>query len=494
MAGKDWYYHFLKRNKVISLRKPEPTSINRISAFNETQVNQFFQNLKKLYEKYHFSNEKIFNVDETGISTMQKPSKRVGPKGIKQFGAKTSAERGKTVTVICCFNAAGTCYVPPMFIFPRTRTTTLEKNGPPNAKYSCSKSGWSNEQLFYEWLQHFIDIVKPSKDHPVLIILDNHSSHISIAIYECCKQNGIVLLTIPPHTSHRLQPLDLTFYGPLKAAFYRQCDNYLLHFERITPYDLAELFHKAYSQVATMDKAQSGFKTPGIWPFDSEKFTKEDFLASNHHTPTVTIDEEPQNDPDMRTTTPEPSISEVFQEGEPSTSTAVVNEIAIKSGSGLPQPEVSFEDLNPIPTPSTSKIQRRKKQKSEILTETPNKQVLIVCEEKRNKRSVAFQEKLKRKSKKGKSSLKHPAKNKQNFKRNLFQESEPDESISESELCDDDELDDMDGDSEDRCLICDDSSKKDEYWFRCILCSRWAHELCSGVDSAEGYVCDFCDR
>ncbi|KAB0803149.1 hypothetical protein PPYR_00119 [Photinus pyralis] len=286
MAGKDWYYHFLKRNKVISLRKPEPTSINRISAFNETQVNQFFQNLKKLYEKYHFSNEKIFNVDETGISTMQKPSKRVGPKGIKQFGAKTSAERGKTVTVICCFNAAGTCYVPPMFIFPRTRTTTLEKNGPPNAKYSCSKSGWSNEQLFYEWLQHFIDIVKPSKDHPVLIILDNHSSHISIAIYECCKQNGIVLLTIPPHTSHRLQPLDLTFYGPLKAAFYRQCDNYLLHFERITPYDLAELFHKAYSQVATMDKAQSGFKTPGIWPFDSEKFTKEDFLASNHHTPT----------------------------------------------------------------------------------------------------------------------------------------------------------------------------------------------------------------
>ena len=62
------------------------------------------------------------------------------------------------------------------------------------------------------------------------------------------------------------------------------------------------------------------------------------------------------------------------------------------------------------------------------------------------------------------------------------------------QLCDDSELDDLKFDVEDRCLICDDSSKKDEYWFQCSVCTRWAHELCSGADSPEGYVCDFCDR
>lgn len=63
-----------------------------------------------------------------------------------------------------------------------------------------------------------------------------------------------------------------------------------VHHERITPYDLAELVHKAYSKVATMDKAQSGFKAPGIWPFQPEKFTKEYFLPSSHHMPEVKIE------------------------------------------------------------------------------------------------------------------------------------------------------------------------------------------------------------
>jgi len=35
MAGKDWYYGFIKRHPNISLRKPKATSLNRITAFNK---------------------------------------------------------------------------------------------------------------------------------------------------------------------------------------------------------------------------------------------------------------------------------------------------------------------------------------------------------------------------------------------------------------------------------------------------------------------------
>lgn len=52
------------------------------------------------------------------ISTLQKLYKRLDPKGVKQFGAKTPGKRGRTITVMC--SVKGTWYVPLMFILPKT--------------------------------------------------------------------------------------------------------------------------------------------------------------------------------------------------------------------------------------------------------------------------------------------------------------------------------------------------------------------------------------
>lgn len=74
-----------------------------------------------MIDKYTFRPDRIYNCDETGISSVPKSkSKIIASKGRKQVGAITSAERGETVTVEICMNAAGT-YMPPFFIFPRKR-------------------------------------------------------------------------------------------------------------------------------------------------------------------------------------------------------------------------------------------------------------------------------------------------------------------------------------------------------------------------------------
>jgi hypothetical protein len=64
------------------------------------------------------------------------------------------------------------------------------------------------------------------------------------------------MLSIPPHTSHRMQPLDVTFFGPLKQAFKKECDLFIKSHSllKITLYDLAELFNRTYSIVAIMHK------------------------------------------------------------------------------------------------------------------------------------------------------------------------------------------------------------------------------------------------
>ncbi|KAK3796462.1 hypothetical protein RRG08_009239 [Elysia crispata] len=69
-AGEDWLKAFRQcHNDKLSLRNSEATSLNRAQAFNKTNVNTFFDNL----EKHKFRPECIWNIDETGCSTVQTP-------------------------------------------------------------------------------------------------------------------------------------------------------------------------------------------------------------------------------------------------------------------------------------------------------------------------------------------------------------------------------------------------------------------------------------
>jgi hypothetical protein len=58
------------------------------------------------------------------------------------------------------------------------------------------------------------------EDYPTFLISDNYSSHKIIHVYEFCKRNGIVIISVPPLTTHHMQPLGITFiFDPLKSAF-----------------------------------------------------------------------------------------------------------------------------------------------------------------------------------------------------------------------------------------------------------------------------------
>jgi len=74
-AGDDWFHGFMSRNPILTLRKPESTSIARVMGFRRSEVNRFFDNLKQVYEREKFDPSCIFNVDETGMSTCSPTTK-----------------------------------------------------------------------------------------------------------------------------------------------------------------------------------------------------------------------------------------------------------------------------------------------------------------------------------------------------------------------------------------------------------------------------------
>ncbi|GBM45820.1 hypothetical protein AVEN_272237-1 [Araneus ventricosus] len=160
MAGSDWFSAFLKRHPKLSIRSPQATSISRATSFNEHNVDLFFENLCEVLNRLNVGPADIWNVDETGVTTVQKPNKIVARRGFSQIGRMTSSERGSLVTMAFAVNATGNS-VPPYFIFPRKKYHThFVRDGPFGCDGDAHPSGWMTESSFLKYMKRFICNVK----------------------------------------------------------------------------------------------------------------------------------------------------------------------------------------------------------------------------------------------------------------------------------------------------------------------------------------------
>ena len=217
MAGKDWLCGCFARHPDLAIKETQATSIARALGFNKATVNEFFQIYRSVLETAQYTLSRVWNMDETGITDVQRPGKLVATKGARHVAKVTSGERGATVTVVCAINAAG--YLPPMFIFPRKRMVAVLMNGaPPESVGCCIPNGWIDADLFVKWLEHFAASTNACKENQQIIIMDGHHSHKTLAAITFARSKGIQLLVLPPHCTHRMQPLDTTFFKSLNAG------------------------------------------------------------------------------------------------------------------------------------------------------------------------------------------------------------------------------------------------------------------------------------
>ncbi len=303
-AGLDWLHGFLLRHPSLSIRKPQATSLSRATSFNHHNVKEFYDNLDNVLSREGITTTQIWNVDETGITTVHRPDGIIARKGRKQIGAVTSAERGTLITMALAVSSCGTS-IPPFFVFPRlvkfnsyvyfcfvmpfyclhrVHFRSFFLNGAPlGSAGSANKSGWMTELDFDKFLEHFIRHARPSVQNKIVLLLDNHSSHLSINGLRIAKENGIILLSFPPHCSHKLQPLDRTVFGPFKGYFNSAAGSWMKDHPGapMTISDVAAIVGIALPLAATPTNISSGFRVAGIVPFNRFIFENDtDFAPS----------------------------------------------------------------------------------------------------------------------------------------------------------------------------------------------------------------------
>nr|XP_047135512.1 MFS-type transporter clz9-like [Hydra vulgaris] len=250
----------------------------------------------------------LFNVDESGLSICLKPGKIVALKEKHSVGGLTSSESGKTITIVCCQSASG-FFVPPTLIYPRIRVKSefLDK-APIGSISDGSKNGWIKTELFEIWFDHYLQAVRPqSRNQPVLLILDGHSSHKKyLSVIKKARHSNVLILSLPSHCTHKLQPLDVSFFKSLKIFYDQEVSTWLRRHpgRPVTELEVGELFGKAYGKAATVQNCQSGFKKCGIYPFDRNVFTEEDFAAAKATDPSYVVSKisKPSNTSEMHPT------------------------------------------------------------------------------------------------------------------------------------------------------------------------------------------------
>jgi len=268
--GKNWLDRFRTRHSEVQgiwTRKIEGV---RHKAMSVEAVKTWFEAATELVLQHQYPPERMYNMDESGFAVGESQSSRALVNVRENSSWKVIQGRQEWITAIECVSASGVA-LPPMIIFKAKHTNTawIPEHTPVDWRFSTSTSGWTSDSHAYEWLTTVFEPTTRPTDPSFyrLLIMDGHGSHITANVIRYCMEHGIDLLILPPHTSHMLQPLDVTVFSPLKRALATETDAASrLDCGRVPRVEWTQIYIRAREKALTRANIVSGWKTTGLQP------------------------------------------------------------------------------------------------------------------------------------------------------------------------------------------------------------------------------------
>jgi len=286
--SESWVQRFIDRNRdhLVS-RWSTGLDRNRHQADTLDKYDDWFNLLHSKIEEHKIERRLSYNMDEKGFMMgVEQRSKRWFSKQVFLHGGIQKALQDGNrdwITTLCTICADGTT-LPPALIYEAMNDNIRDiwvediQPGQHQVYVASSPSGWTNNRLGLAWLKDVFDANTKSKARRKwrLLIVDGHGSHITREFVDYAIKNRIFLAILPPHSAHRLQPLDVVMFSPLSAAYsseLRQQQYRSLGLLPVKKADFFPLFWLAYTRSFTTESILSAFEATGIWPMNRDVVT-----------------------------------------------------------------------------------------------------------------------------------------------------------------------------------------------------------------------------
>ena len=232
-------------------------------------------------EKYHITADLTWNWDEKGFLIGQASiTQRIMSLEALQSGRITHASQDGSrefISLLACISASG-AFLPPALIYKgeHLQDSWLEDlHEGEEGFFTSSSKGWSSDVLGYSWLVEVFDRCTKKllrlRQRKRLLIVDGHSSHVNMKFLTKCDDLNILVMILPPHSTHRLQPLDVSLFSPL-ATYYTEGLNHLM-FNSLGMVSMSKrmfwtVFRSAWQNAFTSENIRSAFFKTGIFPLN----------------------------------------------------------------------------------------------------------------------------------------------------------------------------------------------------------------------------------
>src|SRR5437016_2098833 len=214
-------------------------------------------------------------MDETGFAIGELAKSHVIINKTLRTRLQAKPGRQEWVSIVECICADGTL-IPPFTIFKGEKPLKewIPSEADSSWKFSANSKGWTSNVHGVEWLRRVFEPATRAKadGRYRIIVCDGHDSHINGEFAAHCYYNKIELCLLPPHTSHLLQPLDVSLFGPLKTAMSNRIYRFVrTGVHRIQKVEWFRHYIKAREVAFTSLNIQSGWRGAGLFPRDPRK-------------------------------------------------------------------------------------------------------------------------------------------------------------------------------------------------------------------------------